>query len=245
MSKLFFQYLFAVALLCSCNSKDKTQIITGFVDSSNNSVKDSVRNDTAFKIFEGLYIYNLSENTFMDCKNPDSAYWVIDESKKLSEMYKKTFVNPNVYGSVVAKVKGKLALTTLETRKEKYPITLIVKDVVSTEKKNFRNTCVQYDYWALGNEPNWSLQISEKENLIEFNLPADKKVYYFFYEEPKEENGIIFYKSHNEIQRYAIDVSVKKEKCSDTMSDKVYEYSVEVEISGGKKYRGCGIKGSK
>lgn len=113
------------------------------------------------------------------------------------------------------------------------------------EKKNFRNTCVPYDFWALGNEPNWSLQISEKENLIEFNLPSDKKVYYFFYEEPREENGIIFYTSHNEIQRYAIDVSVKKEKCSDTMSEKVYDYSVEVEISGGKKYKGCGIKGVK
>ncbi|MEO8209888.1 MAG: hypothetical protein ABI840_04975 [bacterium] len=239
----FFKYIFLIFLACSCNNRDKIQTKVESADTSNVLLKDSVKPDTASKIYEGLYIYNLSTNSFMDCNNPDSLYFVSDGTKKLAEMYKKTLTNPNVYGSVVAKLKGKITQTSDEIQKEKYPKTFRVTEIISMEKKNFRNTCVPYDFWGLGNEPGWSLQISEKENLIEFYLPLEQKTYYFFYSEPKEENGKIIYTSHNQIQRYIINVIIKKENCSDTMSDNIYDYSVEVELSGGKKFKGCGIKG--
>lgn len=238
------QYLVLIFVLCSCNNKDEIQIKTEPPDSQEAALPGSVNVDTASKVYEGLYIYNLNTNSFMECKNPDSLYLIIDDTKKLPGMYKKTLTNPNVYGSVVAKLKGDVTQTTDETKIEKYPKTFRVTEIISMEKKNFRNTCVPYDFWGLGNEPGWSLQISEKENLIEFYLPFEQKTYYFFYSEPKEENGRIIYTSHNQIQRYIINISIKKESCSDTMSDKVYDYSVDVELSGGKKFKGCGIKGN-
>ncbi|MDQ3022375.1 MAG: hypothetical protein M3R36_17680 [Bacteroidota bacterium] len=241
MSK-FFKYILLILLVCSCNKQDKIQNKVESADTSNVLLKDSVIPDTVSKIYEGLYTYNLSTNSFMDCNNPDSLYFVLDVTKKLAEMYKKTLTNPNVYGSVVAKLKGDVSQSSDEIKKEKYPKTFRVTEIISMEKKNFRNTCVSYDFWGLGNEPGWSLQISEKENLIEFYLPSEQKTYYFFYSEPKEDSGRIIYSSHNQIQRYIIDVILKKEKCSDTMSDNIYDYSVEVHLSGGKKFRGCGIK---
>jgi uncharacterized membrane protein len=240
MAKIIIVIFFLI--LSGCNKKSEIQTGTQSKDTSKAVAVDSDGSKAGI-IFEGLYIYNLNTNSFMDCKNSDSVYWVKDGTKKLADMYKKILINPNVYGTVVATVKGELIDTDDETTKEKYPRTLFIKEVISVEKKNFQNTCVPYDFWALGNEPAWSLEISEKENLIEFNLLSEKKVYYFFYAEPTEDNGIITYISHNDIQRYRIEAAIKKEKCQDKMSDRVYDYSVEVTLSGGKKYEGCGIKG--
>ena len=72
---------------------------------------------------------------------------------------------------------------------------------------------------------------------------AENKTYYYFYEEHVDEDGAIVYAAHNNIQRYTIKIRIRKERCSDTMSDTGYDYSAEVELSNGKKFKGCAIKG--
>lgn len=193
--------------------------------------------------FEGIYSLNSNENIFRVCSNPDTVYWVKDGTGKLKELYEKFHSSKNYYGAVVAKLKGEIVPTEIQKHKEKYPRTIVVNEVIDVQKKNFRNTCMKYDFWALGNEPNWSLQISGSEKLIELIDYSNDKTYNFFYEEPKNENGIIIYAAHNKIQRISIDIFVKKEECSDTMSDEKYDYSVEVKLSSGIILKGCGIKG--
>ena len=170
-------------------------------------------------------------------------YWVKDGTGKLKELYEKFHSSKNYSGAVVAKLQGEIVPTEIQKHKEKYPRTIVVNEVIDVQKKNFRNTCMKYDFWALGNEPNWSLQISGSEKLIELIDYSNDKTYNFFYEEPKNENGIIIYAAHNKIQRISIDIFVKKEECSDTMSDEKYDYSVEVKLSSGIILKGCGIKG--
>ena len=253
---------FFIVIISGCNDKNDVKSDSGAKTetlktdtSSDNSGKDSLLKgtdtlsaaaDSVIRTFEGIYVLNLTENIFTDCRNPDSTYWVTDDTKNLKPLYEKIYSMRNIYGAVYAKLKGEIVETKDKIGKnisEKYPKTLVVKEVLDIDKKNFRNTCLKYDFWALGNEPNWSLQISKSENLIEFIDYSQDQSYYFFYEEPRIEPGKIIYITHNNIQQYIIDIIIKEEKCSDTMSDIVYDYSVEVVLSGGKSYKGCGIKG--
>lgn len=230
---------------------ENIQTETSAIDSDSNSsihINDSTSAlpDSVIKTFEGIYVLNLTENIFTDCNNPDSTYWVTDETKNLKGLYEKLYSTRNIYGAVYAKLKGEIVDTKDRIGKntsEKYPKTILVKEVLNIEKKNFKNSCLKYDFWALGNEPNWSLEISKTENRIEFIDYSQNQFYHFFYEEPRIEPGKIIYITHNNIQQYIIDVIIKEEKCSDTMSDIEYDYSVEVILSGGKRYKGCAIKG--
>lgn len=235
------KYLFAILILLTAFSCKNANEIKPDVTFSEKT--DSVKADSLSDVYEGIYATNKHESIFQDCSNSNAKYWVIDESNSLSEQYAKMFEIPSVYNSMVVKVKGEVKMTENATKAEKFTKTLIIKEVISVEKKNYMNTCVSYDFWGLGNEPNWSLQISKNENLIEFTLPGDSQSFYFFYNEPVNENGYLVYRSHNQIQRYLIEIKIKNEPCRDIISDKVYEYSVEVELSDKRKFKGCGIKG--
>ena len=241
MFKYFFAIIFLM-LLSGCSRKSDEP--SGQTVKQTDKKTDSVKIPLKPEFYEGVYLANLNTHSFIDCQNPDTVFWVIDDTKKLDAQYKKMFSEQSVYNSVFIRVKGDFEETKDQTTREKYPRTLRVKEILAVENKNFRNTCVPYDFWALGNEPGWSLQISKKENLIEFILPGESKKYYFFYDEPEEDSGYIIYKNHNKIQGYVIEVKIKKEKCSDTMSDKIYDYSAEVELTGNIKFRGCAIKGT-
>lgn len=243
----FSLVLFIVILVSGCYREKEIIPTQKQNDTSGTSWQtpkiDTIKEIIDTNIFKGLYVVDDVTSVLQDCKDPSQKYWVVDGYKKLSGLYNKTLASPNVYATVVVEVRGRLSTTTNLKHIEKYPKTLYVQDVISVEKKNSKNTCVPYDFWALGNEPNWSLQISEKENLIELIIPGEK-TYYFFFAEPKIENGVIHFNNHNKIQRYVIEIAIRKQKCSDTMSDKVYDYSVEVNLVGIKKLKGCGIRGS-
>lgn len=211
-------------------------------DSAPQVKKDSIIGAIIPDTYEGLYTVNINSSTFQDCAHPDSIYWVAGNSKNLTQQYNKIFENPSVYGSAVAKVSGETEDTKDLKIKEKYPRTLRVKDVISVEKKNFKNTCIPYDYWAFGTDPSWSLEISAKENLISFEIPSENKTYYFFYAEQKQKDGYIIYSNYNTIQRNSIEVKINREVCTDA-AGKSYQYSVQIELTGNRKFRGCGIKG--
>ncbi|MBS1517744.1 MAG: hypothetical protein JSS91_06625 [Bacteroidetes bacterium] len=205
--------------------------------------KPAEKKDSVIRTFEGLVTINSDERSFRDCSNPDSLYLIKDESGNLVNEYKKLMPLSDYYGSLFAAVKGFTVDPDSTTDTEKYLKTIVVKEVITVEKKNFRNTCIPFEFWCLGNEPNWSLEISKEENIIQLTLPSDNKSYYFFYSEPKEEDGMIKYFGYNNIQRTTINISLRKESCSDNMSDRKYDYSVQVDLNGKNQYRGCAIKG--
>ena len=227
---------------CS-QDEEANKILRDSLKAARDSAKIVVPDTAVRTEFEGLYNYEKSGSTFRDCRYPDSVYIVNDASGKLEAQFERIFPASNVYGSIVAKVKGTLIPTAEQKFKDKYPSTLKISEVVQVDKKNFRNTCVPYDFWAFGNEPNWSLQISKKEGIIELQDIAADKSYSFFWNEPKTDSGFVVYSSFNTIRKYSIDIKIRKEKCNDTMADIEYEYFVTAEITGGKKFTGCAIKG--
>lgn len=259
-----FRYIFIVLLLISaCKDKPDSEITpaentsTETVSGSDTNSSDEVTTDTVAgadttdlnktgpEYFEGVCITNLNTKTLIDCRYPDSVYWVQDDTKKLEGQFTKMFSEKSVYNSVYLKVKGVLQNTEITAISENYPRTIRVNEVIAIERKNPGNTCVPYDFWGIGTGNGWSLQISRFENLIEFIIPEEKKTYYFFYNEPTEESGLIIYKSHNLVQRYNIEIRIRKESCTDAKSGKQYDYAVYVNINGDKVYYGCGIKGKK
>ncbi|MEO6696134.1 MAG: hypothetical protein ABIY50_00135 [Ignavibacteria bacterium] len=242
MFKLIYFVLFLI-LLCGCKKADEIKVIN---ESMDHIIKDTlIEPDSSGKIYEGLYVHNANSSSFRDCAIPDSSYWIIDDTKKLNGLYQKFHSPKNIYGVVYAKLKGFKIETTNDKTKEKFPKTLIVKEIIEVEKKTSENTCIVYDFWGLGSGQDWTLQISKKENIIEFFDIAGDKEYYFFYEEEIYEDGRTVYASHNNIQRNTIKIFIKKEICSGKMSDQLYEYNVEVILNGSKIYKGCGIKGKK
>jgi uncharacterized membrane protein len=244
MNKFLLAGLSLLILFPACKKLSDSQPEFETKDTLKTSSEKQVSTDNSGAgIFQGLYTVNINTSSFRDCESPDSVYWLVDSTRKLRSMYQKIFPEKNVYNTVVIKVKGELRPTEDIVLSDKFPKTLYVNEIIYVEKKNFTNTCVPYDFWGFGNKQDWSLQISKKENRIEFNLPSEKKTYFFFYSEPKEENGTIIYSNYNTIQRYVIEIFIKKERCTDDKGN-VNNYSVQVNLTGDKRYNGCAIRGT-
>ncbi|MEO8445949.1 MAG: hypothetical protein ABI528_00560 [bacterium] len=244
MKKILVLFFFII-LLTGCKKPDVVYKVPENSEIESKKLQsDSSREVMEKDVYEGLYVKNINASSFRDCRHPDSLYWVTDKTKTLEGLYNKLFTGANVYNSVVVKVKGELVPTETAGLIDKYPRTLIVNEVLSVEKKNPDNTCVPYKFWGSGNDPKWSVQISEKENLIELDVPSEKKIYNFFYSERKEENGEIKYSNYNKVQGSMIEIVFKKQICKDNLSGKTYDYSVKVNLTGGKNFVGCAIKGS-
>lgn len=243
-SILFLLILIFISLSCKRISEEIPMKEAGKQTKSDTATENRIKADTGMKIFEGIYSVNINTSSFKDCENPYLLYWLSDNTGKLKGMFERIFPEKNVYHSVVAKIKGELIPTEEISISDKYPITLKVYEVISIEKKNSANTCVPYEFWGFGKNPDWYLEISEKENIIELNDQNEKKAYYFFYDEPEEVNGMITYKNYNKIQGQIIEIYIKKERCYDNSLDKYYDYSVSVNLTGDRHYTGCCIQGS-
>lgn len=236
--------LLFIAALHGCNEPEQQNTaVRDSLKAARDSVNARNKSNIVRTEFQGLYNYEMSGSTFRDCAYPDSVYLISDATGKLKSGFLQIFPAKNVYGSIVAKVKGELVPTSEQKFQDKYSRTLKVTEVILTEKKNPKNTCIPYDFWAFGNEPSWQLQISKKEGIIDLHDAAEGKNYSFFWNEPKAERDTIVYGSFNTIRKYSIDIRISKGECKDPMSGEIFDYSVTAEITGGKKFRGCARKG--
>ena len=122
---------------------------------------------------------------------------------------------------------------------DNYTAFFILTEIVNLEVKNFRNTCIPYDLWALGNEPFWQAQISANEGVIEFQELGFDGSRFFPYVPSIKEDSATIYASINHDTGDNIRIAVFSEKCGDTMSDSVYQYKVVLSMNG-KSFTGCG-----
>lgn len=88
-----------------------------------------------------------------------------------------------------------------------------------------------------GTEPFWSMRFTRDgvyytPNIGEAELPLS-------YADIKTKSGIWEIKAFNDSNGYEIDITVKKENCSDGMSDNTYPYSINFEFDG-MGISGCG-----
>lgn len=211
--------------------------------STHNNADETKQNepaaDTAIKIItdlKGIYYLDDTVKKFASCDNPDITHIIKHSSRQLDSLYK--FILPNAYPNEGIYVEMKAEI--LASPGKNFGDVLSIKSVTKAEQKNFKNTCIIYDYWCYGTEPFWQLQISAKENLIDFYDPMQQKTIHFNYSKPEIADGITAYDAADEKLQNKIRISVKKEKCSDGMSERQYNYAVEIMLNG-KLFKGCAM----
>jgi len=203
---------------CTINNSDTTT--NPLVDSV------SISKDTTLEIKTHKGLYNVSSKSILLCDGKQMN--VVDETKSIDTLIAAKFPLGYVEQSVYVEVNAIAQ-----------PKDFVIKEVIKIEYKNFRNTCIAYDYWCMGTEPFWTIQISKKENLIDFYEPMEQKTYHFKYNEPVVEKNGIIYKSKNNSNQ--IRIQLKNEPCSDGMSEKNFIHSAEINLNG-NTFRGCAIK---
>lgn len=224
-SILFF---FLVTGLVSCNSDGSRVTInppTGMQDTLH-----------IIKEFKGLYSDDGTNKTFISCDDPGRVHLIENKTHQIDTLYKS--ILPNAYPGEAVYMELRAEITP--SPDPDFSDLLIAKEFLKAEQKNQKNSCIPSDYWCLGTEPFWSIQISEKENLIDFYNPMEQRTTHFKYSKPEINNGITTYSSGDEKSKSGIRIVIKKESC-DGAIDQVYEYSALVELNG-RAFSGCAIK---
>jgi uncharacterized membrane protein len=192
-------------------------------------------------VFKGLYTFGHEVRTFRDCSGRQTVYWVNDSIASMREKYENTNRFPSYpYESVYAEVKGYLSGKSNLGYASEYENVLVVTEIIKVEPKNFRTECYNYEFIALGNEPFWSVDINPDEKRIVLKEVGIEKAREFPYVVAKGGGSEYHYETTNSAKDKLI-VVIRREPCSDGMSDRKYKYSAEVTING-TLYKGCAIK---
>lgn len=99
-----------------------------------------------------------------------------------------------------------------------------------------------YFFKANGTEPFWGIEISEDS--IKFTTPEEKDDFSLSYEKPQKamDSNVVLYRAKSDAIN--LEITIQQGKCSDGMSDKIYNYSVKVSLKRGDQkellLNGCG-----
>jgi uncharacterized membrane protein len=190
--------------------------------------------------YQGLYVFGNEVNTFRDCAS-GKVYWVEDETGHLTARYKRTVESlPFDHEAVYAEVEARLDPPGKIGYAAEYDGILHVLKIDTLARKNRFNKCVPFDFWLTGTEPFWDLQISEGENALFFRDIGVEKTAVFPYVKPTVKGDTWTYDARTDAGQ-TLRIVIKKEACSDGMSDLEYAYSADVQY-GGTRYRGCAVK---
>ncbi|HMX41918.1 MAG TPA: hypothetical protein PKD78_16390 [Saprospiraceae bacterium] len=160
---------------------------------------------------------------------------VLDQTGRLDSLYRAaTQPAPIPEESVYAVLHGSLSEGTLT-----------VTRIDTLQGKNMLSTCPPYDFWCSGTEPFWSLQISAAEGGIFLKNMADERGSAYVWSAPTTDgkNSWVYRAApKNAADASApIQVTVRRQPCSDGMSDLRFDYTSEVKI-GATVLRGCAVR---
>jgi uncharacterized membrane protein len=171
----------------------------------------------------------------------ESRYVVIDETNTFISKYRNTL--PAAYPGQPAFFKARAYATSFYGSMQLPQLCdsfLVMEEIISIERRNFQNTCIPYEIWAIGTEPFWYASVSSKEGIIEFLAMDEEKIRHFKYSAASITEESDLYTAINETTGDNIRIEVLHKPCSDGMSDRVYNHAVLITING-IKYNGCGL----
>lgn len=92
------------------------------------------------------------------------------------------------------------------------------------------------DFVGLGTEPFWSLELDFEKQFRFVHMSGDSLALPAV--AGQEKNGAWHYETKSGAS--SLDIQIRKEVCSDGMSDREYDYAVTIRANG-QEYKGCGI----
>ena len=243
ISRLVFLWFHVLVILSCKQSKKITPDVSMPADSSGVSSNEQAVSETDGRIFKGLFVVGKSLLSFRECGKTDLDYAVADSTGKMRELYKALFLHSPAfpYEYVYVELNGEMKPADASLQSQGFDSILMVYKVLTFEQKNFQNSCIPYDFWALGDE--WSLQISITEGVMVLKDFQMMQVYVFEYFPPINKGDEVFtYSSNNYAMQASIKAVIRKESCADASGNQ-FQYSASVLLNG-KRYQGCAIKGN-
>lgn len=192
----------------------------------------------AIQSLRGMYRSGSEGASFYDCA-ADKTYAVKGRPVELDSLYYEA-CQPAPYEneSVYAVVRGQL---TPVPPGQPVDGVLRITGIDTITAKTMFNTCLPFDFWCLGTEPFWGLLISEKETGLFLKDIGRERGRRFAWATPKVQGDSWTYTTSDPATREKVSVIVRKTPCSDGMSDRRYNYAVELRV-GEQVLRGCAIR---
>lgn len=184
---------------------------------------------------QGMYRNDAQGAFFYDC-TAGETYRVETKPAGLDSLYRTVQQPPTYPGEPVFAVLHGKVITPNQG-----PTQLVVTKVDTLIVRTLHNNCQPYDFWCIGTEPFWGLVISGSEGKIALKLIAEGQGKVFPWVQPRQEGDASVYESTEPASGEKIKVILRKEPCSDGMSERMYPYSVELQY-GAQTLLGCALK---
>ena len=194
---------------------------------------------------QGIFTYGDGYRAFRECGDDSTIYRVADPDTLLAGRAAEYRFFSGDRTSVYAELDAiKAPLSSEETDENgTYDRLLKVVRVLNVTAKNFKTECFPYDFWCVGNEPFWSIEISGGEHLIRLTDLGTESAHTYSYVDPVMEGDQYRYEVPAEGAAPPLLIVVTKEPCSDGMSDRQYDYRVNAK-AGERELAGCAIGGT-
>ena len=227
MKYLFMGLFFTISLLSCQESASKENKQAVVVDTKSTP-------DAEVKRYIGLLSHGTGGTFFRPCGR-DSTRWAVEDvtgeiAAKYKTVYPYGYDSQSVMAYVDASLLGKTVDGTDNTIK-----------IVKTDKliqKDWDGYCMGFEFVVFGSKPFWAVEISPKEQYIDFNDEANLKYHHFKYVKPVIEGDVRTYETVSFDGRETLKVVISKGKCMDESNPKPYPFSAQV-ILNGKIYNGC------
>ena len=226
--------LFSIVLLLmtiACDSK------TNISEKSATDVAakpDGTQADTVVKRYIGLFSYGSKGSFFRPCGRDSTMWSVVDSSGEMATRYKTVYQYGYDNQSVMAFIDGSLLGKSVEGTDNVLKINKLVK----LEQKDWDGYCMGFEFVIFGSKPFWAVEISPKEQYIDFNDEANLKYHHFKYVKPVINGDIRTYETVSFDGQETLKVVISKGQCKDESNPKPYPFSGQV-ILNGKIYNGC------
>ncbi|MEZ4941694.1 MAG: hypothetical protein R3D58_12520 [Saprospiraceae bacterium] len=221
-------FYFICGLLFACENTTPTKAPTHALSAQQVA-------DAPVQTLQGMYRNDARGAFFYDCTAGENLR-VQTKSAGLDSLYR-ALQQPTSYPGepVFAVLHGKVL------KPGGGPGQLIITKVDTLLMRTLHNNCQPYDFWCIGTEPFWGLVISESEGKIALKQIADGQGKVFPWTQPKQDGETVLYESTDPATGEKINVMLRKEPCSDGMSERMYPYSVELRF-GAQILSGCALK---
>jgi uncharacterized membrane protein len=222
-------FLLMCIFICACNNTPKKT-----ADSVPKVDTKTAPNDTV-RTYIGLISHGSAGSFFRPCGRDSTRWAIVDSTGKMIETYKKVYQYGYDNQSVMAFVEGSLLGPNTEGVTDN---TLKISKIQKMEQKDWDGYCMGFEFVIFDDKPFWAVEISPKEQYIDFNDEANLRYHHFRYVKPIIEGEKRTYETFSFDGKETLKVVITKGDCKDESNPKPYPFSAQVVLNG-KIYNGC------